>query len=41
MSGLRNIDRDLIDTFAVQSEIAQKVAEQLHAKVSPAEKLIH
>ena len=32
-------DCDLIDTFAVQSEIAQKVAEQLHAKVTPAEKL--
>ena len=32
-------DRDLRDVFAVQSEIAQKVAEQLHAKVSSAEKL--
>ena len=32
-------DRDLKDMFAIQSEIAQKVAEQLHAKVSPAEKL--
>jgi TolB-like protein/predicted Ser/Thr protein kinase len=32
-------DRDLEDMFAVQSEIAQKVAGQLHAKVSPAEKL--
>ena len=32
-------DRDLKDMFAVQSEIAQKVAEQLHAKISPAEKL--
>jgi serine/threonine-protein kinase len=32
-------DRDLKDVFAVQSEIAQKVAEQLHAKVSPAERL--
>jgi TolB-like protein/Tfp pilus assembly protein PilF len=32
-------DRDLKDMFAVQSEIAQKVAGQLHAKVSPAEKL--
>src|SRR5258707_8235115 len=31
-------DRDLNDIFAIQSEIAQKVAEQLHAKVSPAEK---
>ena len=32
-------DRDLKDMFAVQSEIAQKVADQLHAKISPAEKL--
>src|SRR5437762_3619938 len=31
-------DRDLNDIFAIQSEIAQKVAEQLHAKVSSAEK---
>jgi serine/threonine protein kinase/Flp pilus assembly protein TadD len=32
-------DRDLKEMFAVQSEIAQKVAERLHAQVSPAEKL--
>jgi TolB-like protein/Flp pilus assembly protein TadD/predicted Ser/Thr protein kinase len=32
-------DRDLKDMFAVQSEIAQKVAEQLHIKISPLEKL--
>jgi serine/threonine protein kinase/Tfp pilus assembly protein PilF len=32
-------DRDLKDLFAVQSEIAQKVAGQLHAKISPAERL--
>ncbi len=32
-------DRDLKDMFAIQSEIAQKVAEQLHAKISPAERL--
>ncbi len=32
-------DRDLNDLFAIQSEIAQKVAEQLHAKITPAEKL--
>ena len=32
-------DRDLKDVFAVQSEIAQKVAGQLHAKISTAEKL--
>ncbi len=32
-------DRELRDMFAIQSEIAQKVAEQLHAKVLPAERL--
>ena len=32
-------DRDFKDMFAVQSEIAQRVAAQLHAKLSPAEKL--
>jgi len=32
-------DRDLKEMFTVQSEIAQKVAEQLHAKISPAERL--
>jgi len=32
-------DRDLKDMFAIQSEIAKKVAEQLHVKVSPTEKL--
>jgi TolB-like protein/Tfp pilus assembly protein PilF/predicted Ser/Thr protein kinase len=32
-------DRDLNDLFAIQSEIAQKIAGQLHAKISPAEKL--
>jgi serine/threonine protein kinase/tetratricopeptide (TPR) repeat protein len=31
-------DYDLSGIFAIQSEIAQKVAEQLHAKVSSAEK---
>ncbi len=31
-------DRDLNEFFAVQSEIAQKVAEQLHAKLSASEK---
>jgi tetratricopeptide (TPR) repeat protein len=31
-------DRYLHDVFAVQSDIAQKVAEQLHAKISPAER---
>jgi TolB-like protein len=32
-------DRDLNDLFAVQSEIAQKVAQRLNAKVTRAEKL--
>ena len=32
-------DRDLKDIFAVESEIAQKVAKRLHAKISPIEKL--
>jgi serine/threonine protein kinase/Flp pilus assembly protein TadD len=32
-------DRDLKDMFAVQSEIAQKVARRLHVKISPAERL--
>src|SRR5262245_10473109 len=31
-------DRDLKDMFAIQSEIAQKVAERLHAKIAPVEK---
>ena len=31
-------DRDLIDVFAIQSEIAQKIADQLQAKLSPQEK---
>jgi TolB-like protein/tetratricopeptide (TPR) repeat protein len=32
-------DRDLKDMFAMQSEVAQKVAAQLHTRISPAEKL--
>jgi len=32
-------DRDLNDLFAIQSEIAQKIAGQLHATITPAEKL--
>jgi TolB-like protein/Tfp pilus assembly protein PilF len=32
-------DRDLKEMFTVQSEIAQKVAGQVHAKISPAERL--
>jgi TolB-like protein/tRNA A-37 threonylcarbamoyl transferase component Bud32 len=32
-------DRDLNELFTIQSEIAQKIAGQLQAKISPAEKL--
>jgi TolB-like protein/Tfp pilus assembly protein PilF len=32
-------ERDLTEAFAIQSEIAQRVAEQLHAKISAAEKV--
>lgn len=32
-------DGDFNDLFAIQSEIAQRIASQLHAKISPAEKL--
>jgi TolB-like protein len=32
-------DRDFNDLFAIQSEIAQKIAGELRAKISPAEKL--
>ena len=35
----KQYDGDLKDVFAIQSEIAQKVAERLHAKISAAEKL--
>jgi TolB-like protein len=31
-------DRDFADIFAIQSEIAQQIADQLQAKLSPAEK---
>ena len=31
-------DRDLADVLAIQSEIAQKIADQLEAKISPREK---
>ena len=31
-------DRDLADVFAIQSEIAQKIADQLQVKLSPKEK---
>jgi serine/threonine protein kinase/tetratricopeptide (TPR) repeat protein len=32
-------DRDVKDMFAVQSEIAQQVAERLHVRISPTERL--
>ncbi|PYK64562.1 MAG: hypothetical protein DME50_12995, partial [Verrucomicrobia bacterium] len=32
-------DRDLNDLFTIQSEVAQRVAGQLHAKITPTEKL--
>ncbi len=31
-------DRDVADVFAIQSEIAQKIADQLRSKLSPAER---
>jgi serine/threonine protein kinase/tetratricopeptide (TPR) repeat protein len=31
-------DRDLADVFAIQTEIAQKIADQLQARISPREK---
>src|SRR3954449_2604958 len=31
-------DRDLADVFAIQSEIAKKIADQLQAKISVSEK---
>src|SRR5204862_4167432 len=31
-------DRDLVDVFAIQSEIAKAIADQLQAKISPSEK---
>jgi TolB-like protein/regulator of sirC expression with transglutaminase-like and TPR domain len=33
-----NYDRDIADMFGIQSEIAQKIVEQLQAKLSPAQK---
>jgi TolB-like protein/Tfp pilus assembly protein PilF len=31
-------DRDLTDVFAIQTDLARKIAEELHAKLSPTEK---
>jgi TolB-like protein/Tfp pilus assembly protein PilF len=33
-----NYDRDLADVFAIQSEVAENIAAQLQAKISPSEK---
>src|SRR5213082_1264036 len=33
-----NFDRDIADVFAIQSEIAKAIADQLQAKLSPSEK---
>ena len=33
----KTYDRDLADVFAIQSEIAEKIAEQLRAHLSPGE----
>jgi TolB-like protein/class 3 adenylate cyclase/Tfp pilus assembly protein PilF len=33
----KTYDRDLADVFAIQSEVAQEIADSLHAKLSPAE----
>ena len=38
MFGPQTYDRDLADVFAIQSEIAKAIAEQLQAKLSPKEK---
>src|SRR6266511_3941692 len=38
-SWVQTYDRGVADLFAVQGEIAQAIAGQLHAKISPAEKL--
>ena len=38
ISGQRNIERDLADVFAIQSEIAEAIADRLQAKLSPQEK---
>jgi serine/threonine protein kinase len=38
-SWAQTYDRDVADLFAIQSEIAQTIAKQMHAKISPMEKL--
>ncbi len=36
--GREDYDRDLTDVFAIQTDLAQKIAEALQAKISPGEK---
>lgn len=36
----QDYDRDLTDVFAIQSDLAKKIAQELHAKLSPAEKAL-
>src|SRR5213082_1936629 len=33
-------DRDLTDVFAIQTDLAKKIADELHAKLSPTEKAL-
>jgi TolB-like protein/Flp pilus assembly protein TadD len=33
-------DRDLTDVFAIQTDLAKKIADELHAKLSPSEKAL-
>ena len=40
-SWAQTYDRDVADLFAIQSEIAQAIAGQLHAKISLGRKIIH
>src|SRR5204862_4567140 len=35
----QNYDRDLTDVFAIQTDLAEKIAAELQAKLSPAEKV--
>ena len=34
----QDYDRDLTDVFAIQTDLAQKIAHELRAKLSPSEK---
>ena len=35
----QDYDRDLTDVFAIQTDLAQKIAQELQAKLSPSEKV--